>query len=112
MEITDGTHKTIGICPVTSMNKIKRPLKSSDIISFKAFKSQIVSSKNTLVLHSEVEIVYDNAVYDETRPILDYNQAKAAGQKLNPAYESHTVIKLLKDENQDFNIDEIDLNSG
>jgi replication factor A1 len=82
------------------------------VISFKGFKSQVVSNKNTLVFQSELEIVHENALFDETRPILDYNSAKAAGQKLNPAYESHTVIRFKKDENDDYNIDDIDLSSG
>ena len=71
-------------------------------MTFGKYKSQVVSNKETLLLLSDLEIVYDDAMYDESNTIIDINVAKAQGSKLNPAYEHQTVIKFKpKDDEYD-----------
>jgi len=99
-EITDGTHKINLIIPTNCSGKLSNLPKVGDIVSFVKYKSQVVSNKETLLLLSDLEIVYDDAIFDEANAILDINVAKAQGSKLNAAYEHQTLIKFKPKEDE------------
>lgn len=105
IEITDGTHKVNLIVPSNLAGKISgKDIKVGDVITFGKYKTQIVSNKETLLLLSEISIVYDDALFNEENPIIDINVAMAQGSKLNPAFEHQTVIKFKKQEEDEYDI--------
>lgn len=57
---------------------------------------------------SDIEIVYDDALYEESNSIIDINVPKQQGVKLNPAFEHHTVIKFKQKEEDNYDIDSLE----
>jgi len=77
MEISDGTHKINLVVPIQQGSKLSQDPKTGDIIAFVRYKTQVVSGKEALILLGDIELLCSDAIWDDSRVIVDYNVAKA-----------------------------------